>query len=303
MITKTLAECDMALLSRVVPQSTCGWSIICCSVKGAMHAHNGKPNQDAVLADPVLPTTQKGVVAVADGDGSDLHFRSQMGAQLAVNIATRLARTMLTRRRSRPAHWEKLPGRIHREWRRAVRRHQASHAFTQEELSTLSAAQLRGLLLNDCMAYGTTLLLAIVSGRRLTVLQLGDGDILLVDDAGAVTPVNQSEEPRRGEGTESLCLTDAAVRFRCFSQEFQSAPRPACVILATDGYKKSFPTDEGFFKVGEHLLSALRRSGEQSVRRALPGWLESTSSDGSGDDITVGILYRYDPVSGEPWRE
>ena len=135
--------------------------------------------------------------------------------------------------------------------------------------------------------------------RELFLAQARPDSIGLSAIGGCLAPL----EPGCGEGTESLCLPDADLRFRRFSQEFKNAPRPACVILATDGYKKSFPTDEGFFKVGEHVLSALRGSGEQSVRRALPGWLESTSRDGSGDDISVGILYRQDPVSGEPWHE
>ena len=46
----------------------------------------------------------------------------------------------------------------------------------------------------------------------------------------------------------------------------------------------------------------LRTDGAEAVAKNLPRWLEDTSSNGSGDDITVGIIYRCQPPLSKPER-
>ena len=65
---------------------------------------------------------------------------------------------------------------------------------------------------------------------------------------------------------------------------------PALVLLSTDGYANSFEDDGGFLSVGSDLLMMLREHDTAAVQRDLETWLEEASREGSGDDITLGVL-------------
>ena len=62
--------------------------------------------------------------------------------------------------------------------------------------------------------------------------------------------------------------------------------------VATDGYANSFGEDRDFLKVGSDLLSMIREDGPDPIEQELEGWLAETSRDGSGDDITLGLVFR-----------
>jgi hypothetical protein len=66
------------------------------------------------------------------------------------------------------------------------------------------------------------------------------------------------------------------------------------ILVATDGYANSFVNDAAFLRVGSDILDILRRDGAQVVQDSLGDWLREASDAGSGDDITVGLLYRAD---------
>jgi protein phosphatase 2C-like protein len=101
--------------------------------------------------------------------------------------------------------------------------------------------------------------------------------------------------------TTSLCQVDAARNFRVRFQVFEQAP-PALILLATDGYPNSFAKPEGFRQVATDLLSMLDQEGVEPIAAALPGWLEEASQQGSGDDVSVAILYA-DPANGRSAKE
>ena len=66
---------------------------------------------------------------------------------------------------------------------------------------------------------------------------------------------------------------------------------PALLLAATDGYANSFQDDGGFLKVGADLLDILNAAGATYLHTHLADWLTEASQAGSGDDITVGVLY------------
>ena len=70
---------------------------------------------------------------------------------------------------------------------------------------------------------------------------------------------------------------------------------PAMLMLATDGYANSFATEAGFLDAGRdffNIVNEQERQGVHTLRDELPNWLTQTSEKGSGDDISVGLLYR-----------
>ncbi len=91
--------------------------------------------------------------------------------------------------------------------------------------------------------------------------------------------------------TTSLCMEHAArevrVRFEAIVDQ-----GPSLILLSTDGYANSFINEEAFLKVGSDIFEMLCHEGAEVIAEGLPGWLAQASVAGSGDDISVGILFQ-----------
>jgi hypothetical protein len=99
--------------------------------------------------------------------------------------------------------------------------------------------------------------------------------------------------------TTSLSSPSAEADFRVAVRPLADAPpgsRPAIVLLSTDGYANSFRDEAAFVKVGSDLYEMIGASGLDAVAREIPKWLDETSREGSGDDVTLAILCRPDGV-------
>jgi Protein phosphatase 2C len=180
---------------------------------------------------------------------------------------------------------EWLPRALVRNWSEAVKEHVLTEPLTPDESSLLGA--------ESSIAYGTTLLVAAVTERFICYLQLGDGDILTVNDRGEVSRPLPRDERLLGNETTSLCATEAWRDFRVSFQPLAQSP-PALVLLSTDGYPNSFRDESGFFKVGSDLLQMIEEHGLARVDADLAGWLRDSTRAGSGDDVTLGILSSLD---------
>ena len=280
------------------------WRVTGASVRGASHARAALPNQDAILW---WPEDQQGpplLLVVSDGHGSDKSFRSEVGSRLAVECAAALLRELLLIQPAakhlsaiKRALEERLPLELVKDWRSAVDARLGAEPFTEAELARVE--QKRGpagrqeVVNNPRLAYGATLLAAVVAQEFIAYLQLGDGDILTVTQDGEVTRPFAHDARLIANETTSLCMEHAAreVRVR-FQAAFDAGP--AMILLATDGYANSFVNEEAFLKVGSDLLDILREDGAAVVAGALPSWLDDASAAGSGDDISLGILFRGD---------
>jgi serine/threonine protein phosphatase PrpC len=266
------------------------WRILGRTVRGASHRRAGLPNQDAVLAQDSADGTT-GVLAVADGHGSAHSPRSGQGAEFAVKIAVQellpfrdeLARQAIPDEEIEAHVRQQILPRLIDRWREQVAQDHELHPFED----CADPASWNGPRL--WLAYGTTLLAAASLPGGLLLLQLGDGDVLLVQPGGGVEPPLERDERLLANETTSLSAVNAAKEFRVKWLP-DSSYRPALVLLATDGYANSFQDEAAFHQVGNDLLHAIRADSLESVRANLEGWLKETSEQGSGDDITLGIL-------------
>ena len=228
------------------------------------------------------------VLALADGHGSERCFRSDVGSRLAVGGAVRALASALANRDDMTdletlGH---LTQRIVREWRDSVRSDLRLFPLTHAECTRADTQQ-------PLLPYGTTLCAVAVSPSCIFYLQLGDGDILAVSDEGRVRRPLPPDERLFANHTTSLCSPRAADEFRVgFQLVDEHSPPPALILISTDGYANSFTDERGFLRVGPDLLTMLRTEGVEPVRDCLPVWLEEASRLGSGDDVTLGLLYR-----------
>jgi hypothetical protein len=149
------------------------------------------------------------------------------------------------------------------------------------------------------LAYGATLSTVWLGEAFVLYLQLGDGDILTVSPDGTVSRPLPEDERLFGGQTTSLCAPGAWRDFRVAFQTLTAGRRPAVVLLSTDGYANAFREDAGFLKVGADLLELLRQEGLDPVAAGLEAWLAEATEQGSGDDVTLGLLCRLDAL-GQP---
>jgi hypothetical protein len=272
------------------------WQVLGRSVRGASHTRMGLPNQDAIgwresAGCAGGPEAFRGEVllAVADGHGSAKCFRSDLGSRFAIDTAMELMGAPGSPDR------ERLPQELVCRWRRAVESHLAEEPIAANTLKQLERKlgkdARRAVECDPALAYGSTLVAAMVSDRAVWYVQLGDGDILTVSEEGEVGRPWAREGDRIGDETASLATRDAAREVRMRVTGAQEA-MPALVLLATDGYANSFREDGGFLAVGADLLRMIHTEGIAPVDENLEGWLREASELGSGDDITVGLLWR-----------
>jgi serine/threonine protein phosphatase PrpC len=261
------------------------WRVDGRRVRGAVHKRNGIPCQDAI-DQSIKPL----ILAVADGHGSQRSPKSDIGASLAVtevakrelNKMARLA-TQLDLESVKRLAEQNLPKAIVRGWWKEVSKKEFGASAVEEDQPPSKDVLVK---------YGTTLLAVLVTDRFILYVQIGDGDILIVDADGHTERVFQKDERLIANETTSLCTTDAWVEFQIHFQVLNDNP-PTLILVATDGYSNSFRTKEDFYEIGADYLANIRTEGfDVVVSDYLEDWLNKVSQQGSGDDVTLGLIYR-----------
>jgi hypothetical protein len=265
------------------------WQVITASARGSAHRASGAPNQDAAAS-------QDGpggvVAAIADGHGHIRHFRSADGAALAVEIACQVASRATAGLAADAAGDEEaaLAGQeVARAaldgWRSAVADQLGVRPYTKEERFVLSLADDSPLI-----PYGSTLLVAVITGRWLVCAQIGDGDMLAVRPDGSVFSPVAGDDRLDGRRTTSLCQPDALASFRTSAHDLSQVPL-AALLLATDGYGNAQADEPWQPSVARDLAELAASHDRRWFEQEVPGWAQRcASSDGSGDDATIALL-------------
>jgi len=260
------------------------WQAVTATERGAAHRAAGLPNQDAV---EVRPLGGGMVAAVADGHGHSRHFRSARGARLAVSIACQAAADLAARPGGPPAAPEELrrllvPDIVTR-WRDAVH-----HDVTAEPFTGAEEAVRRG---DDAtVPYGTTLLVAIGTGERLLLAQIGDGDIVCIRPDGTALLAVPGDPLLDGRHTTSLCSPGAGDSFRVAAVDL-AGTAVLGALLATDGYGNAQVAQVWESVVSAELAGPIASrplSWMASQLQAQAG--QCASVDGSADDTTLALL-------------
>ncbi len=271
------------------------WAAATASVRGASHERDGKPNQDAVRVVQVPGPTPGLVAAVCDGHGGDRYVRSDVGSRLGVEVACAVGqRALVDLGPSAAASIVEahLTGTVAQsivaEWRKRVFDDVQRRAFTADERSRAGVP----LEVDPFISYGATMLLAIVAPSWVGLLQIGDGDVTIVRQARAESPVPGDDRLIGGE-TTSLCLTNAAADARV---AVLVEPLPEAIILTSDGYANSFASPTWRSDAGIDLRDHVRKLGLDGVEERLPAWLADSATAG-GDDVTMALIHRTDVVA------
>jgi serine/threonine protein phosphatase PrpC len=267
--------------------------------QGDSHRENELPCQDAVFS---IISPRGGLVIVADGHGSEKHFRSDAGSQIAVDVAYKAIAEFIKIRgqeiKSRRDSDEvkktdeqltQLERTIIIRWRSAALEHFAENQLTENEREICAKENID---MNDddnqVRAYGTTLIAAYTRKDLWFALQIGDGKCVVIDNEGEpYFPPALEDERLAGGMTTSLCDSDASGNFR---HDF-GFDRILGVTVATDGVTDSFVPEE-YLKLHTRLLADFRED-QKKAREGLQNSIAVWSTKGSRDDVAMaGVFYK-----------
>lgn len=233
-------------------------------------------------------------MAVADGHGGARYRHSRLGSAMACRVALDLVA-------AHGAEWlsgaavdlepvwrslqHSLPVRLVGLWQEQVRRHwhnqpgDAGDPFTP-------------------ILYGSTLGLVLLSPSWWACTGLGDWDLVRIDRDGRTCLVSEEGDVGgRGEATCSLCLRDAAARFRSRTQihRLQAGEPGFSLLLSTDGIRKSCSTDSDYLTLARYLVECGR---SVDVSEPLAADLDRISQQGSGDDVSMAMAHWQELPAG-----
>lgn len=293
-------------------KQTIAWNIFGRSVRGYSHERSGLPCQDCYAA--VKKSNNYVLLAVSDGHGSPKCFRSDRGSKFAVEVAIEVIEKYLgsffpegrlnedeSDHSNRPVSYqylgditrEKIPMEIVRQWQVKVQNDIQREQLKIEEMNKRDELLFLDILKKPMQTYGATLLIVLVTPKYTIYWQLGDGEIVTFSGTSEVIPVLARNEKLFGNETTSLCLPNAWAEFQVEVLPIKDQG-PALILVSTDGYPNSFKNVEGFHQAGVDILKMLwyQKDGEEKLENHLADWLAEASKQGSGDDITVGLIWR-----------
>lgn len=271
------------------------WITFGTSVIGASHIKKAIPNEDAINFGDLPP-----FVAVSDGHGGKKYIRSSKGSALAVAALEQvlkegvLLHTGLT---DLNEHIRHIKSRFLFNWQSSVDENLKDEPFTEDEYIFLhencSENERKGLENNPRLAFGCTFLACIAYEDMVLLLQHGDGDIVCLYGEEA-TDIMEADGRNFAGSTLSLgSLKDANKIAHCvLSQE----KIPDLVAISTDGIKNSYDdTDPNsisqFYKIPIVIKNAVEKERSiEEITKDIVKLLERITTNGSGDDVTLGIL-------------
>jgi serine/threonine protein phosphatase PrpC len=237
---------------------------------GATHRHRHRDADDAVGWTGAIGNSVIATVALADGHSDPRCGRSRDGAAFVVATAANLPHQVTGA--------AALTDALLADWHRRVDEHLTDHPLTDRE-STAGAP--------DRLAYGTTAMVCRVTEQHITIVRIGDGDIIAVTADGRSHRIATSDQPP-GDVTQSLSQPDAAQAARCV--EIAADAAPVLLVLATDGFDNAYPTSDSMLRAAAELTTLRRESGVPLTSDVLTQWARS-AAEISGDDATVAAIW------------
>ncbi len=258
------------------------WIVGAASVIGPAHVRRKMPNQDAVTVQPdTLALAPVVVGAVSDGHGAAAHFRSDRGAQMAVETA--VAALEWGTDASEDIDMAEISRTLTEGWRKRVHEDIALFPFEQT-------------VAHNEHPYGSTILAMLADRDQVCLIQLGDGDILLGYADGRIVRPIPLPEGLVGEQTYSLCQDQSEQHMETwFAHRNWDEELPDFVMMATDGVSKSLVSEDAFLDLAAQYRTRCIEGVDvfRATIQALPEWLESLTARGSGDDASMILAVRH----------
>ena len=253
----------------------------------------GKPNQDSYR---IIELPNAVIIAVADGHGSDSCPYSKNGSAMAVRVFCKTLSDLcsiynndLDALRSFLDHEgaKSISSEIEKEWKRRVARSYIK--ISKRAAKSFPANGLKEKRESIWKQYGTTLMGLVLTPTFIFAYQLGDGNITISDNEKSKHVI--IGDNLFGIETYSLSNIDAWRLSKATTLALTDMKGDCSIMLSTDGFANSYSTDILFLETILDYHRFVKEHGVDAVESNLASWLNETSRDGSGDDITVVIVY------------
>jgi serine/threonine protein phosphatase PrpC len=281
---------------------------------GPKYASKGWPNQDAVAWDEVKGIQ---VIAVADGHGSKDCFRSEIGSQIAVDVAVELSCKYFDDPHAlTPTGINNLKFTIWNTWKSRVKEHWDKHL---EDNGPLNDSELRYRDVSDkyktrfnssdeteverylSVAYGTTLLVAVSTPLQLLFIQIGDGTCVLLKRNGEFSTPVPSDESNFLNVTSSMSEENAFQKIRHALLDRKNTDVetfPIAAFISTDGVDDCFPMFQNevhLYKLYKNILESVINNGFEATATELSSeTLAGLTKSVSQDDISLAFFVYED---------
>lgn len=275
--------------------------------KGVTHVRKNMPNQDAFRC---LERPDYTILAIADGHGSQMHFRSAIGSTFAVEVAVKhlTAYAQTLDKQYSVEELELLKKEIYSDWVDACKTYTIEHPIeietsskeihridkgrTSEKVSEYKTKDFeRNIILNEREAlyvlshpitvYGSTLIASLVTKEGTVILKLGDGDLRLVYKE-LPFQIFEDEPELYGNQTFSLSSKDALEHFQITYLDIH----PDMIYMSTDGVINSYADTTDYHILGTELLKSYLNH-QDTFDQELKTLIHRFAHDGSGDDCTI----------------
>ena len=252
-----------------------------CSVKGAAHIRADMPCQDSHIIQQHSDYT---ILAVADGHGSLSCPFSQDGSKIAVQTFCDLMTSYYEKNST-----EDLMNFLNHDGKIVIPKEIEN--FWKENVLQFHKKNLRENILEEEIykQYGSTLLGLLITQKFIYAFQLGDGDIICVNQNESSAVVNS--EHLLGVETFSLSNKNAWKYSNTTIISRTKNNFPNLYILSTDGFSNSHASQEDFYKTCRDYYELFTDQQQDYIRKNLEQWLNETSAEGCGDDITVAFAF------------
>ncbi len=281
------------------------WHCFGGSVQGDGHKKIGLPNEDAVQIyqerDACLPV----IISVADGLGGKEFFRAERGSREAVKNAVEAGKTFISSLKTREVIDEaSVRSGFCRvfvdEWVSSVMNDFGTDppSFEDQEKNEKNAKfyfpstgeQETGDVREKFFAsfpYSTTSITLIVTDSQIIIAQIGNGDVVMIEADG--TTSRPFPEAGPDVGVETLAMPGSSGLFRICVRTITPGTSPVAAFVSTDGYSNSYISDFERY-IAEIWTDFFKSYDLDTINEGIVPFLNRLSAEGSGDDITLGIL-------------
>ena len=175
-------------------------------------------------------------------------------------------------------------------WNDLVAADYADDPFTDEELENLDPKMQLNYATGQKIeyAYGTTMLVNVVTDEFWFGIHIGDGECVTVDHRGNFDHPIPHDKKCMLNLTTSICDRTAIYNMRHhFSRKL-----PKALFIASDGVGNCFINDEKLHNFYSMIMNSFDNMSESGAILELLDYLPKMSQKGSGDDLSLGIILR-----------
>lgn len=287
------------------------------SCQGESHILTGKVCQDVSFS---LTTDTMSIAIVCDGHGGERYFRSDVGANYAVDVTKECVKSFVeevdvdnifsgksfvqksaitseansnipTKDTIVDKTLRQLFSSIIYKWRNSIEQHSQLNPLTESEKQKINARFqedfIKGIGIEK--TYGCTLMCYISTPQYWFAFHIGDGKCISFDKEGNWHEPIPWDEKCFLNKTTSLCDSTAIDEFRyCYCGD---GSFPLAVFLGSDGIDDSFGTTENMVNFYIQVLKLLANDGYEKAIITIQETLPQLSKIGSKDDMSVACIY------------